>query len=37
VGGGVAILDIDKEKREMQRLRDLASAAELTQEPCPTD
>jgi PAS domain S-box-containing protein len=33
VGGVVAIQDIDKEKRETQRLRDLASAAELKQEP----
>jgi PAS domain S-box-containing protein len=30
VGGIVAILDIDKEKRETQRLRDVASAAEKT-------
>jgi PAS domain S-box-containing protein len=33
VGGVVAIQDIDKEKRETQRLRDLASAAEFKQEP----
>jgi PAS domain S-box-containing protein len=31
VGGVVAILDIDKEKRETQRLRDLASAADARQ------
>jgi PAS domain S-box-containing protein len=32
-GAVVAFQDIDKEKRETQRLRDLASAAELKQEP----
>jgi PAS domain-containing protein len=31
VGGVVAIQDIDKEKRETQRLRDLASAADARQ------
>jgi PAS domain S-box-containing protein len=32
-GGVVAMQDIDKERREMQRLRDLASATKPTQEP----
>jgi PAS domain S-box-containing protein len=34
-GGVVAIQDIDKEKREMQRLRDLASAVQHRQVPEP--
>jgi PAS domain S-box-containing protein len=32
-GGVVAMQDIDKERREMQKLRDLASATKPTQEP----
>jgi len=37
VGGVVAIQDIDKEKREMQRLRGLISANEISKSPNLTD